>query len=83
LIAASPDPKRCPEQTLKKFLSTLTVHINRFNTAALRSAGGASQKFVVERFGYNEKDVEEWFKTVDYPSETQQIPRTVLEETLE
>jgi len=78
LIAGHPD-RAVPDAT-NVFLARLTEHVVAFNSRESRAAKNVA--FIEEKFGYPEKDIEAWLKTVSYPQDCAEIPKNVIESTL-
>ncbi|KII85053.1 hypothetical protein PLICRDRAFT_166547 [Plicaturopsis crispa FD-325 SS-3] len=80
LIAAHPSPNRVPPNSLRAFLTALTVYVRTFGTPANRA--GDSLEFIKDKFGYPEADIKAWLDTVAYPDDCATIPRKVIADTL-
>jgi len=78
LIAGHPD-RAFPDAT-NFFMARLTDYIVAFNSEESRAKKNVA--FIEEKFGYSKKDIEAWLKTVSYPQDCAEIPRSVIESTL-
>ncbi|KAG8789978.1 hypothetical protein FRC12_013032 [Ceratobasidium sp. 428] len=80
LIAAHPSPERAEPGALRSFLGQLTIYARKFDEQEQREQ--ADVEFIRERFGYQEKDVRDWLKTVRWVEDCTAIPGKVIADTL-
>ncbi|KAG9121474.1 hypothetical protein FRC07_002561 [Ceratobasidium sp. 392] len=80
LIAAHPSPERAEPGALRNFLGHLTEYAHKFDDERQRDQ--ADVDFIRERFGYQEKDVRDWLKTVRWVEDCTAIPGKVIVDTL-
>jgi len=66
---------------IKTFLAELQPYVRRFNSAEAREKEDVD--FVVEYFGHQRSDVEEWLRTVKWEENLAEVEEKVIKETLE
>lgn len=76
-LAATPST---PSSQISQFLSSLQPLVTRFNSAEAREKDDID--FVVENFGQQRADVEEWIKTVRWEERMAEVDEGVVRETL-
>jgi hypothetical protein len=66
---------------VKSFLSELQPFVRRFNSAEAREKDDVD--FVVNYFGHQREDVEEWLQTVKWEEHLGEVEEKVIKETLQ
>jgi len=66
---------------VKSFLSELQPYVRRFNSAEAREKDDVD--FVVNYFGHQREDVEEWLQTVKWEENLAEVEGKVIKDTLE
>lgn len=66
---------------VKSFLSELQPYVRRFNSAEAREKEDVD--FVVNYFGHQRADVEEWLQTVKWEENLAEVEEKVIKDTLE
>jgi hypothetical protein len=66
---------------IKTFLSDLQPYVRRFNSAEAREKDNVD--FVVNYFGHQREDVEEWLQTVKWEENLAEVEEQVIKDTLE
>jgi len=66
---------------VKSFLSELQPYVRRFDSAGAREKDDVD--FVVNYFGHQREDVEEWLQTVKWEENLAEVEGKVIKDTLE
>jgi hypothetical protein len=66
---------------VKSFLSELQPYVRQFNSAEAREKDDVD--FVVNYFGHQREDVEEWLQTVKWEENLAEVEEQVIKDTLE
>ncbi|KAG8736517.1 hypothetical protein FRC10_009228 [Ceratobasidium sp. 414] len=80
LIAAHPSPERADPGALRDFVGQLTGYVRRFDEPQQRDQPDVD--FIRQHFGYEEKDVRDWLKTVRWVEDCSAISGKVIADTL-
>lgn len=76
-IAAAP---AADQDSVKAFLSALQPYVRKFNAPEAREKDDLD--FVVDYFGHQREDVEEWLKTVKWEENLAEVDEKVVKQTL-
>ncbi|CAD6572579.1 MAG: glucosyltransferase [Cyphobasidiales sp. Tagirdzhanova-0007] len=77
-IVAAPNT---PKDSLKQFLGNLNIEVQDFNCKDSRE-NGKDVDFIQKTLHYEAQDIKEWLKITDYPSDINEIKRSVVFDTL-